>query len=124
MSNLKPFDFVSVLLSILVIGVFSAFAYRGGAGDELFVHIQSPHDHWIYPLAEDIELEVPGLLGPMQVVIENGSVRVISSPCPEKICILTGAISRPGNWIACLPSGIFLRIEGKSRGREPDAVTF
>jgi len=60
----------------------------------------------------------------MQVVIENGSVRVISSPCPEKICILTGAISRPGNWIACLPSGIFLRIEGKSRGGEPDAVTF
>jgi hypothetical protein len=65
---------------------------------------------------------VPGPLGDTVVVIENGSVRVVSSPCPEKICIKTGRISKPGQWIACLPNKVFISIRGR-RSEQPDAIS-
>jgi hypothetical protein len=49
-------------------------------------------------------------------------VQVISSPCPEKICVKTGRISKPGQWIACLPNRVFISIRGR-RSEQPDAVS-
>jgi len=58
---------------------------------------------------------VEGPLGATVVEITPGSVRVVDSPCPEKICVKTGSISRPGETIACLPNRVFVVIRGASR---------
>lgn len=59
----------------------------------------------------DRRLQVQGPLGEELIQIANRQVFVVSSPCPNKICILQGKISRPGQWIACLPNKVFIRIE-------------
>jgi len=47
------------------------------------------------------------------VEIRGGTVRVIDSPCPDKICIAAGAISRTGQFIACLPNRVSIALEGR-----------
>ena len=77
---------------------------------------------WIYPLDSEATVRVPGPLGDTVVVIRDGAVQVASSPCPEKICIKTGRISKPGQWIACLPNRVFISIRGRRR-EQPDAIS-
>jgi hypothetical protein len=51
---------------------------------------------------------------------ENGRIRMVSSPCRDKLCVKHGWISKPGESIICLPERIVVRIEGQG---VVDAVT-
>ncbi len=48
----------------------------------------------------------------VHVTVRAGSVRVDHADCPTQDCVRTGAISRPGQSIVCLPARIILTIEG------------
>jgi hypothetical protein len=56
------------------------------------------------------------------VAIRDGAVEVLSSPCREKICVKTGKVSKPGQWIACLPNKVFVAVRGR-RNEQPDAIS-
>ena len=73
-------------------------------------------------LDSEATVHVPGPLGDTVVAIRDGAVEVLSSPCPEKICIKTGKVSKPGQWIACLPNKVFVAVQGK-RHEQPDAIS-
>ena len=120
--RLRFFDFVAVLASFLIIGAFSASAYAGG-GQNPNVVIEASGQRWIYPLGEDRQLTVPGPLGEEIIEIRGGEAFVQSSPCPDKICIQQGRISKPGQWIACLPNKVFIRVSGTS-GDDVDLVSY
>jgi hypothetical protein len=77
----------------------------------------------VYPLGADRTVTVSGPLGDTVVEIRGGQARVLSSPCAEKICVRSGAIARPGQWIACLPNRVFLDVQGHAR-RSADAISF
>lgn len=60
---------------------------------------------------ETIEVKTPG--GGVNLVrIREGKVSVISSNCPEQICVRSAPISKPGQTIACLPHRLVISIEG------------
>lgn len=63
-------------------------------------------------LAETRTIDVMGLHGDTTVRVEGGRVRFTSSPCPHKICIRQGSISRCGEWIACVPNGVVAIVQG------------
>lgn len=125
--NVRILDAVSILLSMAVLGAFSFYVYaeRGG---EAALYIQNQSKVWIYPLSKELELDIPGPLGLTHVHIRDGTAFVESSPCRDKICIHMGRISRNGEWVACLPNRVFLRVQGKTaqgkKGEEVDASTF
>jgi hypothetical protein len=48
------------------------------------------------------------------IVAENGRIRFEESDCPDKVCVKTGWISRPGQTSVCLPAGIIIKIAGES----------
>jgi hypothetical protein len=75
-----------------------------------------------FSLEEDILVPVEGKLGTTRVEIAGKGVRVLDSPCPHKICVESGPISRSGETLACLPNRVVIRIKG---GDEPsvDAVS-
>jgi hypothetical protein len=50
--------------------------------------------------------------GEIAVKIENGSARIISSPCRHKICCLTPPVSLSGERIICAPNHFLLEIQG------------
>ncbi len=65
------------------------------------------------PLSQPRQVGLRGPLGETQIEIQDGKLRVTSSPCPRKICIGMGEIHRSGDLLACVPNQILVRIEGE-----------
>ena len=45
--------------------------------------------------------------------VENEQIAVTAADCPDKICVQTGAISAPGEIIACLPHKLIIEIKSE-----------
>jgi len=98
------------------------YAYAGRAKAQDVV-IEASGVQWIYPLAIDRTEAVKGPLGDTIVVIKGGKAFVQDSPCPDKLCVHMPAISQPGQWIACLPNRVFIRVRGSS-GQDIDELSY
>ncbi len=119
--SLRPLDIAAIAVAVAIISAFVAVAAGRGEGAE--VRVQSEEGTFLYSLAEDRRFELSGPLGTSTVEISSGQVRVVEDPGPLQICVRQGWIERPGEWLACLPSRIFIRIEGEQQG-DVDAQTF
>ena len=77
---------------------------------------------------EKVEISINGkavfsspLTTPFEKKFENGvtivcdgeSAYFLHSDCPDKVCIKTGKLTVAGEWAACLPNGVVLKIRGK-----------
>ena len=120
--KLRLFDYLAIAVSLLVIGVFSVHAYAGRnkSGD---VVIEASGVQWIYPLNVDRTEVVTGPIGDTIVIIREGKAIVEDSPCPDKLCVHMPAISQPGQWIACLPNRVFVRVKG-ANGQKIDEISY
>jgi hypothetical protein len=107
----KVLDIVAVILGIGAIVAFSVFAYsETGAGSQAL--IQADSGDYVYSLETEVDVEIDGPIGTSHIRVEDGGVRFVSSPCRDKICIAGGLITESGQWVACLPNRIFVRVEG------------
>jgi hypothetical protein len=111
-----------ILVLFSVVTASFAWASYSGRVDGSRVFIKAPSGEWIFPLSTDLEFEGAGPEGTCVISIRDGSASVLRSNCPRNICIQTGAIAQEGQWIACLPHGVFINIEGNGDGI--DAVTY
>lgn len=68
------------------------------------------------PRSEEGLRRVDGPLGSTAVEIREGRVRILSSPCPLKLCQRAGWIGSAGEMIVCLPNEVVVRIPGKAPG--------
>ena len=59
--------------------------------------------------------DVSGPLGTTRIEIRGGQVRVLSSPCPLKLCQRAGWIGSAGEMIVCLPNEVVVRMPGRRR---------
>jgi hypothetical protein len=121
--RLKILDAVIVLAAAAAVAVTAASAYGPGKG-QADVAIKGRDGEWVYPLSADRDVSISGPLGQTRIEIRGKSVRIEDSPCPNKTCIAMGAIARPGQWLACLPNQVFVRIEGGSAGGGVDAGVY
>ena len=118
----KALDYVAILLGIAVIASVTAAAYRSPARTKE-LHITTAKECLIYPISENRVLEVEGPLGTTTISISDGEVKILSSPCPQKLCIQKGSIEAVGHWNACLPNRVFLSIEGRAERDSVDALS-
>mgnify|MGYP006150849333 FL=1 len=72
-------------------------------------------------LTTDQNKEVKGPLGLTEVEIKKGQVRIVKSPCKNKVCIKSGYIRYADRLVACIPNRVVVRIVG-SMHRGVDAV--
>jgi hypothetical protein len=120
--QIKAIDVLIFILSIAAIVAVGISAY-GQPRQNPSAVVTSPKGEWIFPLSTEQILTPSGLQGGCVVSFEDGSVRVIQSDCPEQICVRAGRVSRPGQWIACVPHRVFIEIQG--RDEDPvDAINF
>ncbi len=108
--SVRPLDVLIVALSAAALAALSFAVYGGPASATLVVSTDAAE--WLYPLSENREIIVEGLIGQTIIHIENGAAHIDDSPCANKTCIASPPISSTGEWSACLPNGVFIRIEG------------
>lgn len=108
---LKVLDVAALLCSAGIAGAMTAWVLGARLGRPI-IRVTSADGTWLLQPDSDQVLEVPGPLGYNRVVVRDGSVFVESAPCGNQICVKTGRVSRPGQWIACLPNRVFVAVEG------------
>jgi hypothetical protein len=116
-----PGDIVIVLLvtGLSAFLIFTGVAGAKGGSLRVRVIVNGKEDRAL-PLDQDKDFTVNGFQGESQVEISGGRVRMVDSACPDKLCVRTGWISKPGESIICLPNRVVLEITSGNGG--PDAV--
>ncbi len=119
--RLKPFDIPAVALAIAA-AAFSAFFVYGMQTGSARIIVEGGGKSWVFPVDAEETLHVHGELGDTVVSIHGGEVAITKSPCPNQTCVAAGPIDSGGQWVACLPNAVFVRIEGKVRDQEADVI--
>lgn len=89
----------------------------------LRVVIESGQNEWQYPLNNNARIEIPGKIGVTVIEIQDGSVRIAESPCPNHTCVARGAVHTAGIPLVCLPNAVCVTIRGgASPEDELDAI--
>jgi len=113
--------FILVLLGIAaVLFLVLFFVKRNTVNGEAVVLIDGA-EFGRYSLSEDRIVEIPGRIGNNVLTIENGSARMSSAVCPDKICMDFGEIHYNTEMIVCRPGSIVVIIEN-GEDSELDAV--
>ena len=114
----------SVVLSVVltVIVLFSVILYTGNT-ETLNLYIETTTGYWIYPFDSNLNITVNGPVGETDIRISDGKASITASGCRDKLCVHTGELSRHGEWAACLPNRVIIRVKGSSDG-EIDALSY
>jgi hypothetical protein len=138
--TLKLTDVILAGMIVLTAIVLAAMQLRAGraehklsaAGNSVIVEVYGERTHAI-PFSRisgssALRIQVGDGREATLEISESGRVRVTESTCPDKICVRTGWISRPGQSIVCLPNRVVVRIEGSEVRDDPgpdlDAITY
>ncbi|MDE6736795.1 MAG: NusG domain II-containing protein [Treponemataceae bacterium] len=106
----RPLD-ICLLAAYLAAIAASLFLLRGARTGTPLLVVNTPDGEFVYPLDTDRTIPAAGALGTSILVIRDGRASFAESPCPNKDCLRSAAISRTGEWAACLPNRILIRIE-------------
>jgi hypothetical protein len=120
---LKLFDYIIITISAAGIIFLSILIYTAEPAAAV-VKIDTADDVFLYPLDENRDVEVEGPIGHTHILIKDGIVYISDSPCDDKLCVLMGGISQPGQWAACLPNRVFVSIEGGSDDEKIDILSY
>ncbi len=101
-------DFIIiVLLCLIALLIFLFLPREKGERVEISVNGKAVFSA---PLATDFEKT---LNCGVTIICDGKSAYFIHSDCPDKVCIKAGKLSMSGEWAACLPNGVVLKIVGK-----------
>ncbi|MCK5154525.1 MAG: NusG domain II-containing protein [Spirochaetales bacterium] len=120
--KLKIIDYISIFIYLVVIVLVSVSAYSG-SGTAESVTIEAAGETYIYMLNTDRTIEVEGPLGITKIKILDSEVFVEDSPCRDKLCVQASPLNKSGEWNACLPNKVFIRIPDSTEN-ELDSLSF
>jgi len=108
---LRKLDFLIILfsLSVLTASVFWSLPEEEG---KRRAEIEASGEKFIMPLSRDGAMEFEGPVGRTRVEAAGGEVFIAQSDCRDGICVTMGRISEPGEWVACLPNRVIVRVVG------------
>lgn len=61
-----------------------------------------------------IKLELPDDENSV-VEFNDGKVRIKDADCPDRICVKTGWVSKPGEMIVCIPYKVVIKVSGEKQ---------
>lgn len=107
----KLLDIIIILSVSLVIAFFSFNTFTKSKAAPVQLKVTAAGKVYFFSLAEDQIIEVDGKKDKTKIEIKDGAARILFSPCPNKTCMARPAISKRGEWLACLPNEVLLEIE-------------
>ena len=114
-----------VPLAVVLLAVAAALLFylpRSQSGTLTVVIEASGQELHRVPLSDFTEAAVTSRGYTLHITAEGGAVSVIDSDCPTQDCVHTGAISRAGQSIVCLPAQVVVHLEGASGTDAPDVI--
>ena len=63
------------------------------------------------PLDTDHRYDIDTGYYTIHLVVENGGIRFVESPCPDHTCVSFGVLTKQGDWAACLPARASVTVE-------------
>ena len=106
MIKMKPGDWLILFLSLLLVPLSWSMVQRGSGMTTAVEITIGNQPAVVYPIKGQRQITVAGDIGDSVVEIRDGRVRMISSPCNGKICILSGWHQHSGDNIVCLPNKV------------------
>ena len=115
-----------VALAVVLLAVVSALCFylpKNQSGALTVVIDISGQEVRRVPLSDFTEATVTSRGYTLHIAAEGGAVSVTDSDCPTQDCVHTGAISRAGQSIVCLPAQVVVHLEGASGTDAPSRWT-
>lgn len=119
-SWIKPADIALTVILLLAAVALTVFTAGKKPGAKAVVSVEGR-------TVQVLDLETPGRysvhgpLGDTSIEVGDGGVRIVSSPCPHKLCIRMGVARMRGQVLLCVPNRVAVRIEGGT-GKGVDGV--
>lgn len=114
---LHPGDWLSILLSLLLVAVSFPLLWRGGTAEAVVVRRDGQAVARL-PLTVSKKIVVVGALGETVVEVQPGRARVLSDPGPRQYCVRQGWLSRPGAVAICAPNHVSLTLTGRDASHD------
>lgn len=116
------------LSDLVVVGAVAAIALLlialSSSAEALTLEIISDKETvYELPLREVRETFIYRMSNGMEIEISRDCVKVISSDCPSKNCIGTGALTSAGDICICIPNKTVIRLKGDKKA-STDAITY
>ena len=120
-ASLRKADILLFFSFLALAALIAALPLMRSSGSDRKVRVISGGEVvGIYPLENDIEVEV-NRDGHLNIVsIKDQKVHMEYSDCRNQVCVHTGEIARPGETIVCLPNYVIVEIIGSREGGEDD----
>ena len=87
---------VIAVVAALAVAAWPLSALAGAAGRSDVAVVTGPRGTSEVRLDDPRRLTVEGLRGPVTIVVGDGAVHVVSSSCPDKLCVHRARSPRPG----------------------------
>lgn len=107
----KDIRLIGTLLGIALVLFLVMFLVKQNTVNGEAVVLIEGEEYGRYPLSEEGEFEIPGLLGNNVLTIRDGAAFMSSAVCPDKICMDFGEIHYNTEMIVCRPGSIVVIIE-------------
>lgn len=104
-------DIIVIFFVFIAISFFSFSTLKKSKTTPVQLRVTAAGQIYFFSLAKDQVFEVNGKIGKTKIEIKNGAARILFSPCPNKTCMARPAISKNGEWLACLPNEVLLEIQ-------------
>ncbi|NLM34208.1 MAG: NusG domain II-containing protein [Clostridiales bacterium] len=112
--KLKKYDYVifAILALITIASIAIPFIFSKDYSNALVVIKVNGAEYKTIPLNTNSSVPV-NINGNYNLIkVEDGKVRIEDANCPDKLCVRSGSVSRPGKPLVCLPHKLTVEIEG------------
>ncbi len=120
-----PDIFLLVLIAVMAVAAFISF--KGGPGSFAEVYVRNKKAASFNLSDPDQLKKISTEIGELEIRYGEGAIRVVKSPCPQRICIRQGTINKTQEQIICVPARVIIRIVNAGTLKGPveniDAVT-
>jgi hypothetical protein len=105
-----------LIVTVIIVSLIGLYLVKVDVTNEGTLYVEIQVDGKLYkkislgPNMEGKTLEVKTEFGYNKIEFSQDRVRVIEADCPDKLDVLQGWISRPGEVIVCLPNRLVIEL--------------
>ena len=112
----RPLDIAVIALYAALFALFLYFSLAHAVQNGTLT-VQASGQDYLYQLDSPRTIEFTGPIGRTEVEIDElGRARISYSDCRDKICVEAGWLEKSGDWAACLPNRVMIRMDGDAPG--------